>query len=158
MEALLAVDLGLRTGLAEYGADGRLRRYGSHNFGNRTRHGRAAHREVHAIDALAALVVEGDGRLARPWLEAAEERGAETFAIHAHAWRPALLLARERRTGADAKRRADEIARRIVDHCGARRPTSLTHDAAEAILIGWWGCMQLGWVDGPPPPTGRRSR
>lgn len=38
---LLAVDLGLRSGLALYGRDGRLREYRSQNFGSQSRLKRA---------------------------------------------------------------------------------------------------------------------
>ncbi len=37
MQTLLAVDLGVRTGLALYGGDGRLLRYRSQNFGSAAR-------------------------------------------------------------------------------------------------------------------------
>jgi len=40
--ALLAVDVGVRTGLALYGDDGRLRGYRSHNLGSIARLRRAA--------------------------------------------------------------------------------------------------------------------
>ena len=43
-----------------------------------------------------------------------------------------------------------ELARRVIEWCGAPRPTSLRHDAAEAILIGLWGVLELGWVDALP--------
>jgi hypothetical protein len=46
-----------------------------------------------------------------------------------------------------AKRTAAEVARRIIEWSGAPRPTSLRHDAAEAILIGLWGAIVLGWLD-----------
>ena len=32
---------------------------------------------------------------------------------------------------------------------GAAHPTSLRHDAAEAILIGLWGVLEVGWLDEP---------
>lgn len=34
----------------------------------------------------------------------------------------------------------------MIDWSGARRPTSLRHDAAEAIMIGLWGVLHLGWL------------
>lgn len=150
MPHLLAVDLGLRTGLALYDADGRLVRYRSQNFGSLSRLKQGAFREVNGVPELDALVVEGDANLAKPWLRAAERRGAKTFAIHAHDWRPAILNERAQRSGRDAKEAADGLARAIIAMSGAKKPTSLRHDAAEAILIGWWGCIQLGWRDGPP--------
>lgn len=43
MKSLLSVDLGLKTGLALYGEDGRLLWYRSHNLGATDRLRRAAH-------------------------------------------------------------------------------------------------------------------
>lgn len=144
---LLAVDLGLRAGFAEYSAEGRLLRYRSTNFGTVARLKKGAFREVGEVEELRALVVEGDVNLARPWVKAAEKRGAQTMIVQAHQWRKDLLLDREQRSGAEAKRVADTVARRIIEEAGAKKPTSLRHDAAEAILIGYWACMELGWVD-----------
>jgi hypothetical protein len=53
-------------------------------------------------------------------------------------WRKSLLLPYQRRSGADAKAAADGLARDVIDRSGAKRPTSLRHDAAEAILVGAW--------------------
>jgi hypothetical protein len=50
-----------------------------------------------------------------------------------------------------AKRRAIEMARRVIEWSDAPRPTSLRHDAAEAILIGLFGVLELGWLDRLPP-------
>ena len=36
------------------------------------------------------------------------------------------------------KQAADGLAREIIEEHGAKRPTSLRHDAAEAILVGYW--------------------
>lgn len=145
---MLAVDLGLRAGFAEYSSDGRLLRYRSTNFGTLARLKKGAFREVGELESLTALVLEGDVNLARPWIKAAEKRGAQTMLVQAHQWRKDLLLDREQRSGVEAKKVADGVARRIIEASGAKKPTSLRHDAAEAILIGWWGCMQLGWVSG----------
>ena len=66
--------------------------------------------------------------------------------ISAEAWRRQFLYAREQRSGVQAKERATELARRIIIWSGARRPTSLRDDAAEAILIGLWGALEVGWL------------
>ena len=62
-----------------------------------------------------------------------------------------FLLARDQRSGDQAKLMADGIARRIVEWSNAPRPTSLRHDAAEAVLIGLWGVIDVGWL--PTVPT-----
>jgi hypothetical protein len=150
MAALLAVDLGVRTGLAAYGDDGRLRWYRSQNFGSAARLRRAVPGLLAAEPDLARLVVEGGGALLEPWAVEAEARGVAVQQVSAEAWRALFLLPREQRTGAAAKRTAGVLARRVIEWSGARRPTSLTHDAAEAILVGLWGVLSAGWLDALP--------
>jgi hypothetical protein len=149
--ALLAVDLGLRTGLAVFGDDGRLLRYRSQNFGTVGRLKRAAWGEIASVEGLAGLVVEGDTGLARVWARVAERSDARVFVIQAGRWRKALLTPKERRSGPLAKASAGVLARRIVAASGLPRPKALRHDAAEAICIGWWGVGEMGW-DRPALP------
>ena len=151
MPSLLAVDAGLRVGLALYGDDGRLRWYRSRNYGTRTRLRRAAYGMVRDTPDLEAVVVEGGGAPAEAWLKEAARRDLEHRRVDARVWRERLLLARNRRSGADAKEEADRLARRVIDWSGALKPTSLRHDAAEAILVGLWAVLERGWLDEPPP-------
>ncbi|HJV64784.1 MAG TPA: hypothetical protein VJ550_03525 [Geomonas sp.] len=144
--ALLAIDLGLKTGLALYGEDGRLIWYRSHNFGSTERLRRGAHGILNGVPGVSALVIEGGGNLAVVWEKEAEQRGIAVRKVGAEVWRQAFLLPREQRSGSDAKRHAGEMARRIIEWSGAARPTSLRHDAAEAILVGIWGVLELGWA------------
>lgn len=150
MNSLLAVDLGLKTGLALYGEDGKLIWYRSHNFGTTDRLRRGAHGILKGVPGLAAMVIEGGGNLAVVWEKEAEQRGIPVRRVGAELWRQAFLLPREQRTGVDAKRHAGEMARKIIDWSGAPRPTSLRHDAAEAILIGIWGLLHFGWIEAVP--------
>ena len=53
-----------------------------------------------------------------------------------------------------AKRGADGVARRVIEWSNAPRPTSLRHDAAEAILIGLWGVLQARWLAAMPKGLG----
>lgn len=152
--SLLAIDLGLRAGLACFGRDGRLRWYRSHNFGSPARLRRAAYGIVREIVDLEVIVAEGDRHLAEPFARLAQKQGLAFRVIGAEAWRRALLLPRQQRSGADAKHHADEAARRVIEASGAPRPTqSLRHDASEAILIGLWAIRELGW----PDPLGARD-
>jgi hypothetical protein len=143
---LLAVDLGLRTGLALYGSNGRLVRYRSQNFGARSRLKRGAYGILNDAPGVAHVVLEGGGDLADVWAREAERRGVRTRVIQAHTWREALLLPREQRSGKDAKGHADTLAREVIAWSGAKAPTSLRHDAAEAILVGLWGVLACGWL------------
>ena len=157
MPTLLAVDLGLRTGLAIFGADGRLQRYRSTNFGSVSRLRRGIPGVLDGVPDLRCLVAEGDRKLFEIWQKEAERRGAVASRVAAEEWRSTLLLGREQRNGADAKRHADTLARRVIEWSGAPRPTSLRHDAAEAILIGAWGALQLGWLRELPADVRRMS-
>lgn len=149
MASLLAVDVGLRCGLANYGDDGRLCWYRSHNFGSRARLKRAIPSILHEQMDTAWLVVEG-GVYAELWTSIARKADIDVVQIAAEDWRRDLLLAREQRNAATAKQSADLLARRVIAWSAAPAPTSLRHDAAEAILIGLWGVIRVGWLDRPP--------
>ncbi|HEX5871554.1 MAG TPA: hypothetical protein VFY65_14105 [Longimicrobium sp.] len=155
MGSLLAVDLGLRTGLALYGADGRLRWYRSQNFGTATRLRRGVHGVLRDLPEVRWLVLEGGGNLAEIWTREAERIGISVHRIAAETWRERLLYAREQRTGASAKHHAGDLARQVIDWSAAPRPTSLRHDAAEAILAGLWGVLHVGLLDQLPPELRR---
>ncbi|MBN2450220.1 MAG: hypothetical protein JXR77_07515 [Lentisphaeria bacterium] len=147
--ALLAVDAGLRTGLAEFDRRGRLLRYAAHHAANRTVLRRAASVVLARLPDLEVLALEGGGPLADAWLKLAARRGLRILQVSAETWRREILLAREQRNGRDAKRHADRLAREIIAADGTKRPVSLRHDAAEAILVGLWACVSLGWREGP---------
>ena len=151
MAALLAVDVGVRTGLAVFGDDGRLRWYRSQNFGSAARLRRAVPGLLAAEADTTRLVVEGGGPLERIWRAEAESRGLTMQQVSAEEWRALFLLPREQRSGVEAKRTAAQLARRVIEWSGARRPTSLRHDAAEAILVGLWGVLSAGWLRALPP-------
>ena len=156
--ALLAVDLGLRTGLATFGGDGRLQTYASRNFGSRERLRRGAESTLHATGQVRWLVVEGDTALGAIWERAAARRGATAIRVPAERWRAALLHPSEQRSGAEAKRHADRLARLVISWSQLSRPTALRHDAAEAILAGLWGCLEVGLLDELPPTLRLQQR
>jgi hypothetical protein len=156
--ALVAVDLGLRTGFAVYRADGRLRSYRSQNYGSRERLRRGAESALAGVPDLRWLVVEGDAAMGRLWGKAGERRGAEWTAVSAEQWRATVLHPSERRSGADAKHHADRLARLVIDWSAAPRPTSLRHDTAEAILAGLWACLHFGLLEELPAPLQLQRR
>ncbi len=150
-EALLAVDLGLRTGLALYRRSGRLAWYRSKHFGSRDGLRRGVSGILAGIPDLEWLVLEGDRALAEIWEREAKRRNVASCRVGAEAWRSRLLTRREQSSGPRAKRSAGRVARKIIEWSGAPRPTSLRHDAAEAIVIGLWGVLELGWLQRIPP-------
>lgn len=146
MPSLLAVDLGLRTGLALYNSDGRLVWYRSKNFGTKGSLRRGVGTILDEIADLTYLVIEGGGSLAEIWEREAARRHLTTQLIHAPVWREQLLLPRQQQNAAKAKYYADQLARRVIEWSQISRPTALRHDAAEAILIGLWGVLHIGWL------------
>lgn len=149
--SLLAVDLGVRTGLALFDRDGKLVWYRSSNFGSATRLKAGIPGLLRSIAGLSVVVLEGGGDLGRIWTREAGKLGIRTLTVSAEEWRRQMFYERHRRTGADAKARALRVSRNVIGWSGAPRPTSLRHDAAEAILIGFWGVVKLGWIDRLPP-------
>ena len=150
---LLAIDAGVRAGVAIYRDDGRLESYRSTNFGSVKRLKSGVYAVMRDVVGLERVVIEGaGGGIAEPWLREARRRDLPITQLSATKWRERLLLSRDRRRGVDAKEQADVLARRIIEWSGAPRPTSLRHDAAEAILIGLWGVLDAGWLDEVPIP------
>ena len=147
---LLAVDLGLRTGLALFDKQGKLQWYRSRNFGTRTRLRKAAASILREAGNVEVLVIEGGGDIAMPWINEADRRGIQVMQLHAHAWRKQLLIGRLQRSGPEAKKNADKLARKVIEWSAAKKPTSLRHDAAEAICVGLWAVCELGWLKAMP--------
>jgi hypothetical protein len=145
---LLAVDLGLRTGLATFNRKGRVLSYRSTNFGSVTRLKRGAHSSIPTN--LEVLFTEGDAHLASIWERTAEKRGMRSYRVAPHEWRAALYRPGQMRDARDWKHKAVSFAERIIAWSGCQRPTSLRHDAAEAICIGLYAALKLGWLQSLP--------
>jgi hypothetical protein len=133
--------------MAVYGNDGRLQRYRSQHYATQGTLKRALPGILDALPSVTTLVIEGGGALLGVWEREAARRALDVIRVSADEWRPALLIPREHRSASVAKRTAGQLARRIIAWSDAPRPTSLRHDAAEAILIGLWGAMRMGWID-----------
>lgn len=155
MQVLLAIDLGLGTGIATYGEHGRLLRYRGTRLPDRTRLKRAIPGIVRDLvgegETVVAMVAEGDRRLARFWGREARRREAVLEVVAAGDWRPDLLLPRERRSGRKAKAAAGSLARSLLAEADIGGVHSLRHDAAEAICLGAWAAARRGWRATPHP-------
>lgn len=137
--SLLAVDAGLRCGLALFDiTTGQLRWFRSHNFGALPRLRRAAASLIKEIPDVTACVIEGGGAIADPWIKSASFHHIEYRQIAAEHWRSGMLLSRQRRSGADAKKAALVSARSTISQAADKRAKDITDDTAEAILIGEW--------------------
>ncbi|MHC1775633.1 MAG: hypothetical protein AB9834_09490 [Lentimicrobium sp.] len=149
-EFLLAVDAGVKTGLALYGKTTGLVWYRSHNMGSLSSLRKAAAHLVNSIGRLSVIVVEGGGPVAEAWKKAGVRSGLQIIITDAGEWRKELLYAREYRNSAAAKQSALALVRQIIEKSEAPSKNSPTHDAAEAILIGLWGCRKTGWITETP--------
>lgn len=103
---------------------------------------------------LEAVVLEGDRNLGEPWERGSERLGVRTLHVAPEMWRARLLLARQRRSGVQAKATARTLARGLMRWSECSPPKQLSTDAAEAILIGLWGVLELGWLKAPPREFG----
>ena len=146
MGQLLAIDLGIKTGLALYGPEGRLCWYRSKNYGTAAVLRRGANTLLNSIPDLSLIILEGGGPLAAIWEREANRRKITVKQITAEQWRHKLLYPREQHTGLQAKHYADDLARKIISWSGISLPASLRHDTAEAILIGFRAVLDAGWL------------
>lgn len=150
---LLSVDVGLHTGLALFSEHPRLLWYRSHHIASPAKLKKMIGKLLRETPQPTHLYLEGGGPLAELWLREAEKLAIRTEQIHAQQWRERLFYDRQHRSGSQAKKEADGLARQVIEQLGGKKPTTLRHDTAEAILIGLYGLLQLGWL-GDWPPSG----
>lgn len=143
----LAVDLGLATGIAVFGRDGKLESVRARRFQSKDALRAASAAILDEVPHVHSLIVEGGGELAEAWERAAVHRGIHFRAVHASVWRSTFLYGRESRDGALAKESAVKLAAQVIAWSETRGVTAeLGHDAAEAILVGLYGVSQAGWL------------
>ncbi len=135
---ILAVDLGLRAGLAWFDATGRLLRARSTHFANRTVLRRALPGIWSEVPGVTAVVLEGGGSLADIWLRSAERLGIPATLIKAEEWRRDVLLPSQQGDGKLAKELACRKAAELARASGCTPATAIVDDAAEAIVFGDW--------------------
>jgi hypothetical protein len=145
MDALLAVDVGVRTGLALYDREGRLVRHLSRNLGSAARLRKAIPSLLSEMGEVTVLVLEGGGPLADAWAKEGERRGLHVLRVVAEEWREALFVPGQRKSGTKAKAGARDLAKKVLRTSPATSTKSLRTDAAEAILVGLWAARKLGW-------------
>ncbi len=149
-QSLLAVDLGLRTGLALFGRNGRLIWYRSAHMPNRSSLRRFVGGLLAETTGLAWLVLEGGGPIAETWEREAKKYDVGVRHVTAECWRRKFLYQRQQRNARQAKYEAGKAAMSVIEWSGVSRPTSLRHDTSEAILTGLWGVMEVGWLCDSP--------
>jgi len=146
---LLAVDAGVKTGLALYDNLGCLCWYRSHNMGSVVSLRKAAYHLLNTIENLSWIVIEGGGPVSQAWIKEAVRKHLNIIRTDAGEWRKALLHPRECRNSVIAKQSAITLSKQIIDSSSAPSANHPTHDAAEAILIGLWGCVEAGYRSEP---------
>lgn len=143
---LLSVDAGIRTGLALYNCSGVLKWYRSHNLGSMVSLRKVAYSLLKSIDGLEYIVVEGGGPITNVWINAAQKLKIATIRTDAGEWRKELLYLKEHPNSQKAKESAIKLSRQIIHSSDAPAYNAPKHDAAEAILIGKWGCKKVNWI------------
>jgi len=142
---LLAVDLGVKTGMALYSNEPKLIWYRSQNYGNKNRLKADVSNILKDNPNLEYIVIEGGGDLAKIWRNEAVKHKIEIIQIYAEEWRKELFHNYQIKDGLKAKQSALDLVRNIIQKTNGPKPTSMVHDAAEAILAGFWGIKKVGW-------------
>lgn len=148
---LLAVDLGLRCGLACYTQQGQLAWYRSTHFPSP----RALRQAVYKLlrhNGISHLVLEGGGQLVCPWQKAAWQLDIALTCLDAGQWRQQLLRPQMQTSQQQAKSAAQKLALQVIPWAQGPAPrTTLRHDSAEAILVGLYMLWRWGWIAQLPP-------
>ena len=135
---LLAIDVGMKAGLAWFDDDGTLIRARSTRFANRATLKRALPSIWTELPGVRQVVLEGQGDIADIFRKSALRAALPVQQFSAEEWRKDMLLARERRTGRQAKATAESLAMRIAHESGKPPRCAYDDDAAEAVLFGLW--------------------
>ena len=135
---ILAVDLGVKTGMALFEPSGELVWVRSSNFGNASRLRKAVPGFLNPLPERSMLVMEGGGAMSEIWEKEALKHNISVIRIHAGEWRKDIFYQREQRSGVKAKSNALQLAMDLIRSSGVAAPKSLTDDAAEAFLVGYW--------------------
>ena len=135
---VLAIDVGMKAGLAWFDADGELIRARSTRFANRTVLRKALPSIWAELPGVTQLVLEGQGEIADIFRKSAERASIPVQQFSAEDWRKDMLLPRQQRSGKQAKAHAEAIALQIARECGKPPKCAYDDDAAEAILFGLW--------------------
>ncbi len=146
-EHLLAVDVGLHTGLALYNRDCRLLWYRSHHLADQQKLKRLIAKLLRSTPLPTHIYLEGGGPLAELWQREAFKLERVFVKLNADQWRKKLFYDRQHPSGRVAKQRALKVASAVIDHLSHKKPTALRHDTAEAILVGLYGLLDLGWLE-----------
>jgi hypothetical protein len=169
-ELLLAVDLGLKSGVSLYNDEGKLLRYEQFHFDKRTLVETAigileswedgassllatneedGHSRPLLTNKITHLVIEGgENYMLRAWAEAAGSRRLCLLKVSPEEWRAELLIDKERTSGANAKAASRLIARQVVMDFGVmpQHEGKFRTDVAESVCLGMYVARKIGWI------------
>ncbi|KAL3904940.1 MAG: hypothetical protein SGILL_009877 [Bacillariaceae sp.] len=154
---LMAVDLGLKSGVSLFNSDGQLIRYEQFLFNRDTLEEKIPSMlqewESQAGDdwRVTHLAIEGgDTVLLGMWERATPQ--LSTLRVGPEEWRAELLTKKENQNGANAKAASRLIARQVVEDFGTMEQHSgkFQTDVAEAVLLGMHVARRLGWIEREP--------
>ena len=161
---LVSLDLGLRFGWAFYTQEGLLIGYGSHHCGGRVQLKKCAYALIQSLPQGSEVWIEGGGPLLKFWSKPAVKRNFKVKTFHAHQWRTLCFglssSSSKSLSTKEAKSKALVWAKYLIElQCHQKKldsgsmgqklkkVSSLRHDTAEAILMGWWALFQTGWIE-----------
>jgi hypothetical protein len=152
MQSLLAVDLGLRTGMCLFNDAGNLLRYDDRQFASadHLEQGAAAilsEWEAEAGSRISHVAIEGsDPYLLSAWSNAVGDR--RVLHVQPEHWRHDLLTPQECDSWKSSKDASRVVARSIIERFGTAEldRVDYTTDCAEALLLGAHVAQRLGWI------------
>jgi predicted phosphodiesterase len=165
-EMLLAVDLGLKSGVSLFNEDGELVRYEQFHFESPEQLELSAPELVQEWEEdansetaigdmpwrVTHIAIEGaDARLSDAWAAATEEESS-LLCISPQEWRGSLLTTKEKTSGANAKAAARLIARQVVADYGKMdlHDGKFKTDVAESVVMSLYVARKLGWITREP--------
>lgn len=162
-ELLVAVDLGLRTGVSLFNNQGELLRYEQFQFESEERlhdaavqildkWGTEASNSTHLWSITRIAIEGGSPLLVGSWVRAANGERV-ILQVKPDEWRADLLTSKEKIDGESAKAASRLIARQVVADYGVMGPHvgKFQTDTAESILLGLHVSRRLGWISRNPP-------
>ncbi len=143
---LLAVDVGLHTGLALFSSKPELLWYRSHHLASPQKLKKMVAGLLRQPPAPTHIYLEGGGKLSYIWIKEANNLAIPVSQLQAEDWRRRFFYARQHPDRQRAKKEAEKTAREVIIQFSTRQPKSLRHDTAEAVLIGLFGLLELQWL------------
>ena len=160
-QLLMAVDLGLKSGVSLFNDDGNLIRYEQFLFDRDNLQEEfeeiirkwedEATCENGEDGKITHIAIEGgDTGLLNTWAEAAPNHSI--LRVSPEEWRSELLNKKENQSGATAKEASRLIARQIVADLGTmeNHTGKFPTDVAESVCLGMYVARRLGWIEREP--------